>query len=115
MAPSIIKSSLPKIVPTKGVLSNLYSSTTPAAALRTSGQHEPLFDQITSYSEFPKEITGPTAWKRFDFVDHPEKWVYWWTEADIAEIDAAIENFVAASVPLTTITNVFPVPIEGKW
>jgi hypothetical protein len=26
--------------------------------IKTSGQHEPLYDQLRSYSEFPKEITG---------------------------------------------------------
>ncbi|KAF8247615.1 taurine catabolism dioxygenase TauD, TfdA family protein [Wilcoxina mikolae CBS 423.85] len=116
MAPSIVETSLPTTVPTKDVLSKLYLPTTPTTNLRTSGQHEPLFDKLTPYSEFPKEITGPTAWERSDFVDHPEKWVYWWTEADIAEIDAAVEGFVAAGVPLTTISKEsFPLPTVGQF
>ncbi|KAF8533910.1 hypothetical protein BDD12DRAFT_919125 [Trichophaea hybrida] len=57
-----------------GILSNLYSPTAPTANLRTSGQYEPLFDKFTPFSEFPKEITGPTAWERSNFVDHLEKW-----------------------------------------
>jgi len=26
--------------------------------IKTSGQHEPLYDQLRPYSDFPKEITG---------------------------------------------------------
>ena len=85
-----------------------------AAADRTSGQHEPLFDLITPYEQFPQEITGPTVWEPKDFVDHPEKWIHRWSAAELAEIDMAARAFDASGQPLTAVTAArFPLPTVG--
>ncbi|EER23954.1 hypothetical protein CPC735_053240 [Coccidioides posadasii C735 delta SOWgp] len=79
--------------------------------LKTTGQHPPLYDQLKPFSEFPKEITGPTAWKAEDYKDCPEKWTHWFTEEEIAELSHAADSFIAAGIPLTGITKaLFPLP-----
>ncbi|CAG9939531.1 unnamed protein product [Clonostachys rosea f. rosea IK726] len=78
---------------------------------KTSGQHEPVYSAIQPYDKFPKEITGVTAWKAEDFKNNPEKWTYAFTADEIAEIEAAAENFIASEVPLTGIKkDLFPLP-----
>jgi len=74
--------------------------------IRTSGQHAPLYDKLRPYSEFPKEITGPTIWKREDYINNPEQWTHPFTDREIAELGAAVENFIEKGIPLTGITKV---------
>ncbi|KAK2832059.1 hypothetical protein FQN49_006890, partial [Arthroderma sp. PD_2] len=64
--------------------------------LKTTGQQPPLYDQIKPFSEFPKQITGPTVWKAEDYTNHPEKWTHRFTEEECAEMSAAADAFVAS-------------------
>lgn len=73
---------------------------------KTSGQHEPLYSCIQPYDKFPKEITGPTAWKAEDYRESPEKWTHSFTEEEVAEIGGAADDFIQSGVPLTGITKV---------
>lgn len=73
---------------------------------KTSGQHEPLYSCIQPYDKFPKEITGPTAWKAEDYSGNPERWTHSFTEEEIAEIGGAADDFIQSGVPLTGITKV---------
>lgn len=76
--------------------------------IKTSGQHPPLYDQLQPYSEFPKEITGPTLWKAEDYTNNPDRWTYEFTKDEIAELSDAADRFIAGNVPLTHISKVCP-------
>lgn len=83
--------------------------------IRTSGQHPPLYHLLRPYSDFPKEITGPTVWKREDFEGHPERWVRPFTDAEIQELSDTADAFIASGRPLTAISkDNFPLPTLGK-
>ncbi|SRR5947207_4426270 len=77
--------------------------------IRTSGQHSPLFEKLKPYSEFPKQIKGPTVWRKEDYIDYPERWTHSFTDEEVAELGASAENFIEKGIPLTGITKVcFP-------
>ncbi|KAJ5545278.1 Taurine catabolism dioxygenase TauD/TfdA [Penicillium sp. DV-2018c] len=71
--------------------------------LKTTGQHEPLWEHILPFDKFPKQITGPTVWKAEEYRDHPEKWTHSFTEEQIAELSDAADKFLASGTPLTGI------------
>lgn len=78
------------------------------SGIKTSGQHPPLYDQLKPYSEYPKEITGPTVWKAEDYANNPERWTHEFTKDEIAEMSDAADRFLAGNVPLTHISKVCP-------
>ncbi|EGP83278.1 uncharacterized protein MYCGRDRAFT_87954 [Zymoseptoria tritici IPO323] len=73
--------------------------------IKTSGQTYPEYSQLKPYSEFPKEITGPTVWKAEDYQNNPERWVHRFSEDEIQELSAAADAFLAAGTPMTGITK----------
>jgi hypothetical protein len=75
---------------------------------KTSGQHEPIYELLRPYEEFPTEITGPTAWKADDYKNNPERWTHWWSEEEISVIETAAKSFLEAGKDLVTITKVYP-------
>ena len=87
---------------------NTNTNTHHYSGIKTSGQHPPLYDQIKPYSEFPKEITGPTVWKSEDYANNPERWTHEFTRDEIAEMSDAADRFHASDVPLTHISKVCP-------
>lgn len=74
--------------------------------LRTSGQHPPVDGQLRPFEEFPREITGPTVWTPQQMIDHPEEWIYQWSEAELEELLQAVEAFIASGTPLVNISKV---------
>ncbi|EON96217.1 putative taurine catabolism dioxygenase protein [Phaeoacremonium minimum UCRPA7] len=83
--------------------------------IRTSGQHPPLYDALRPYEDFPKEITGPTLWKREDYINNPERWTHPFTDDEVQELSAAADNFIASGTPLTGISqDNFPLPKLSK-
>jgi len=72
----------------------------------TSGQHEPVPGLLAPYSAFPKEITGPTVWKREEFINDTSKWQHRWTPELIAELEQSYEEFKARGVELPQINKV---------
>ena len=74
--------------------------------LKTSGQHPPLYEELRSYDDFPKQITGDTVWNAADYKDNPERWTHRLTEAEVAELSCAADHFKAAGTPLTGISQV---------
>lgn len=74
--------------------------------LKTTGQHEPLPEFLQPFDKFPAEITGPTVWKAEDYKDSPEKWVHRFTAAEIEELSATADRFIADGIPLTGISQV---------
>lgn len=47
------------------------------------GQHEPLFDELVPYEQFPDRVDGPTLWVKEDYQTSPEKWQYRFTPDDV--------------------------------
>jgi hypothetical protein len=74
--------------------------------IKTSGQTHPDYSQLKPYSEFPKEISGPTVWKAEDYQNNPERWVHRFSEDEIKELSAAADDFLASGTPMTGITKV---------
>jgi hypothetical protein len=74
--------------------------------IKTSGQHPPLYDQLRSYVDFPKEIAGGTVWKAEDYANNPERWVHEFSSQEVAELSAAADKFLADGLPLTGISKV---------
>ncbi|KAH9825879.1 taurine catabolism dioxygenase TauD [Teratosphaeria destructans] len=79
--------------------------------IKTSGQTNPQYELLKPYSEFPKEISGETVWKKEDYEDHPEQWVHHFSNDEVDEISATADAFIAEGIPLTGITKAkFPLP-----
>ena len=84
--------------------------------LKTSGQHPPIYDRIRPYSDFPKEINGPTVWKAEDYRNNPERWTHVFSDEEIAELSKASDDFIASETPLTGIKKeLFPLPNLGPF
>lgn len=112
MAPGILTDEAPPVLPTK-VLSNEDAPRNIFPdGIRTSGQHPPLYDALKPYSEFPKEITGPTVWTKEEFESRPEAWTHPFTDEEIADLGRAADAFIASGTPLTGISKVSP-PTRG--
>lgn len=74
--------------------------------IKTSGQHPPIYHALRPYSEFPKEITGPTVWKAEDYTNNPERWVHDFSDEEIEELSNVADKFLADGIPLTGISQV---------
>ena len=53
----------------------------------------------------PGAITGPSAWVGPDMAAHEERWIWRLSEAEIAEIDAAVAAFKATGTPMEKISE----------
>jgi hypothetical protein len=83
--------------------------------IRTSGQHPPIYSALKEYSEFPKEISGPTVWVAQDYKDQPERWTHPFTADEIQELGHAADQFISSGTPLTGISQQnFPLPNLSK-
>ena len=79
--------------------------------LKTSGQHNPIYERLRPYSDFPKEITGPTVWRAEDYRNNPERWTHVFSDEEIAELSRASDDFIASGTPLTGMRkDLFPLP-----
>ena len=74
--------------------------------VRTSGQHQPLYEDLRLYQEFPDEITGPTLWKPEQYKDNAGGWTHRFTDDELEELSQAADAFRAAELPLTDIAKV---------
>lgn len=70
----------------------------------TSGQFPPKV--TVPFSEFPKEVKGPSVWSAKDYTGSPEKeakWISRWTPDQIAQIEDAAQRYLDSGRPLTEI------------
>lgn len=74
--------------------------------IRTSGQHLPLYDVLQPYSNFPREISGPTVWNKEDYENNPERWTHRFTEDEVTDLGEAADYFIASGTPLEGISKV---------
>lgn len=74
--------------------------------IRTSGQHPPLYDRLRPYADFPKEISGPTLWKRETYENNPERWTHPFTDEEVQELSDTADAFIASGTPLEGISKV---------
>ncbi|KAH6670244.1 taurine catabolism dioxygenase TauD [Plectosphaerella plurivora] len=83
--------------------------------IRTSGQHNPIYDLLRPYEDFPQEISGPTLWKKEDYENNPERWTHPFTPEEVDELSRTADAFIASGTPLTGISKSnFPLPNLGK-
>ncbi|KIY04142.1 uncharacterized protein Z520_00834 [Fonsecaea multimorphosa CBS 102226] len=110
MAPGIMLTQ-PDTTPNPPVKQSLFPD-----GLKTSGQWPPVYEQLRPYEDFPKEISGPTLWKAEDYRWYPERWTHRFRSAEIAELSAAADEFIASGIPLTGISKErFPLPRLGHF
>ncbi|CRG87787.1 hypothetical protein PISL3812_04808 [Talaromyces islandicus] len=87
--------------------------------IKTTGQQPPLYDEIRPYADFPKVITGPTAWTKDQYSGSPEKEALWkhpFTEEELEELSVAAEQYLASGRSLTEMSKeYFPLPKLGKY
>ncbi|KAJ5659934.1 hypothetical protein N7507_006385 [Penicillium longicatenatum] len=87
--------------------------------IKTTGQQPPLYEEIRPFSEFPKNITGPTAWTSDEYSGSPEKEALWkhpFTEEELEELSTAAEQYLASGRPLTEMSKeYFPLPRMAKF
>ena len=74
--------------------------------LKTSGQHPVLETAVYPYEAFPKEITGPTVWRKEDYQNQPDRWTHPFTDAEVSELGKAADDFIASGKPLTALERV---------
>lgn len=78
---------------------------------KTTGQHDPIYDQLQPYSSFPRHISGPTKWDPSTYANNPERWIHPFSPAEIHEIGTAADRIINDNIPLTGITkNLFELP-----
>ena len=73
--------------------------------IRTSGQHEPLYSLLRPYSDFPKQITGSTAWEKAEYTSNRERWTHVFSCDEVKEVSDAADAVIASGTPLTGITK----------
>ncbi|KAI9498675.1 hypothetical protein BDB00DRAFT_881140 [Zychaea mexicana] len=56
-------------------------------------------------ANFPDKIEGPSVWDGKELEQTPEKWIYYLTPEDIADIEAGLRHFLSLNIPLTDITK----------
>ncbi|KAF2237449.1 Clavaminate synthase-like protein [Viridothelium virens] len=84
--------------------------------IKTSGQIPPLHDELKPYSDFPKEITGPTVWKKEDYENNPERWTHSFSKEEVEEMSKAADDFIKAGTPLTGISkDNYPLPTMSPF
>ena len=54
-------------------------------------------------AEFPDRIEGPSVWNGKELEQTPEKWIYYLTAEDIADIEAGLKHFLSLNLPLVII------------
>lgn len=114
MAPGILADDVPAVRPAKVISNQDAPRSIFPDGIRTSGQHPPLYDALKPYSEFPKEITGPTVWNKEDFEGKPEAWTHPFTDEEVEDLGKAADAFIASDTPLTGISKVSPLVFKPK-
>ncbi|BFZ62119.1 hypothetical protein YB2330_003198 [Saitoella coloradoensis] len=84
---------------------DVYTYTIRANPNLTSGQHDILPSTLLPYDAYPKEVLGQTVWEAKDYIDRPEKWVIWWNEEEIADLERAAKEFEESGLELTEISQ----------
>ncbi|KAL1887296.1 hypothetical protein Cpir12675_006599 [Ceratocystis pirilliformis] len=104
MSPSAVAPTIPtvNVLPTKNSEAprDIFSD-----GIRTSGQHNPIYEILRPYSDFPREISGPTIWTNQDYENNTERWIHRLTASEIEELGATSDEFIASGTPLTGISK----------
>ncbi|KAL9095707.1 MAG: hypothetical protein Q9165_002139 [Trypethelium subeluteriae] len=82
--------------------------------IKTSGQHAPIEQHLRGFEEFPKVISGRTAWKAEKLSANPQKWIHHLTHEELTELGLASDRFLQSGEKLTSI-NKQMCPILETW
>lgn len=107
MAPAVVQSPPseplggPVKAPSKAVDISIYPD-----GLKTSGQLDPIYDQLYPYSAFPKEVpsSAPTMWESADYQNNPSLWQHPFAPGELESLSAAADDFINRNLPLTAIS-----------
>jgi hypothetical protein len=74
--------------------------------IKTSGQLDPIYDQLYPYSAFPKEIppSAPTIWESSDYQNNPALWQHPFAPEELDTLSKAADEFMTQGLPLTAIS-----------
>ncbi|KAJ1578170.1 hypothetical protein NDA12_006593 [Ustilago hordei] len=81
----------------------------------TSGQHDAIPSLLTTYSELPKQIAGPTVWDAASYSGEANrsKWVHTFTETEIAQLESASQLWLESGRELGEVErSTFPLPSD---
>ncbi|RMZ89496.1 hypothetical protein DV736_g3274, partial [Chaetothyriales sp. CBS 134916] len=107
MAPAVVETlpAAPHELSTKaGNVKSAVDTSVFPDGIKTSGQLDPIYEKIQPYSDFPKQISGPTQWHPSDYEGHPEQWSHSFSAEEIADLSRAADEFIAVGEPLTGIS-----------
>ena len=73
---------------------------------KTSGQHDPIYDQIYPYEKFPKQVStnASTYWEAGDYATNPSLWQHPFSPEELDSLSSAADNFISQNLPLTAIS-----------
>lgn len=106
MAPAIVETA-PSSTPVSSKLSSKAVDTSVFPdGVKTSGQLDPIYDQLYPYSAFPKQIstTAPTYWDAADYDPNPSLWQHPFSPEELDSLSKAADEFIAQGLPITGIT-----------
>jgi hypothetical protein len=74
--------------------------------IKTSGQHDPNYDQIRPYEDFPQQIpaTAPTYWEANDYATNPSLWQHPFSPEELSSLSTAADAFMSQDLPLTAVS-----------
>ncbi|WPH04154.1 Hypothetical protein R9X50_00704000 [Acrodontium crateriforme] len=115
MAPALVESAIDPLASDVFRYDNPDSKIFPDG-IKTSGQTNPTYNQLKSYSAFPKEIAASTLWKAEDYKNNPERWTHRFSEEEVKELSDTADAFMASATPLTGISkDKFPLPTMAPY
>ncbi|WVF66484.1 hypothetical protein IAT40_001224 [Kwoniella sp. CBS 6097] len=64
---------------------------------------------------FPEQVAPASLWNGQELINHPEKFLYKFTEEDVSLLNKAYDHFVSLSIPNNKIERAtFPIPSDSK-
>ena len=107
MAPAVVESAPPSSL--GGAVktpSNAADTSIFPDGIKTSGQLDPIYDQLYPYSAFPKEISAsaPTIWETSEYQNSPELWQHPFTPEELDSLSKAADDFINRGIALTAIS-----------
>lgn len=101
---SLISSS-PTIMSSAAVIDDNTNNNAPGPAKSWRGFSTTGTNYIKA--DFPDKITGPSVWDGKELEKQPQKWIYYVTEEDIADIDRALQHFKSLNLELVLSICIF--------
>ncbi|OCF39914.1 taurine catabolism dioxygenase TauD [Kwoniella heveanensis CBS 569] len=64
---------------------------------------------------FPEKVQPASLWDGQELINHPERFLYKFTDEDVSLLNGAYDHFTSLSLPNNKIDrNTFPIPVESE-